>query len=255
VSHDDAARVPACPLGATATPAQAARFEAAWAVADTVPGWLTRDQARVLWSAATRLAPGSRIVEIGSHRGRSTVVLALAARASGSTVTAVDPFVDGRLFGGAATRVEFTRNLARAGVADTVELAADYSGRLRPEWRRPVDLLYVDGKHDYWTCRDDLRWRRFLPSDGEVLVHDAFSSVGVTLALVVDCLAGGRLRYLDRVGSLARFDLRPVSAADRRRAAAQLPWFARNVLVKLLLRIRLRPVAALLGHRGPYDPY
>ena len=64
-----------------------------------------------------------------------------------------------------------------------MELVADYSTRARPEWQRPLDLLYIDGKHDYWTVSDDLRWAGHLPPGAAVLVHDAFSSIGVTLGL------------------------------------------------------------------------
>ena len=45
-------------------------------------------------------------------------------------------------------------------------------------------------------------------------------------------------------------------AKDRARILAELPWWIRNVAVKVLLRLRLRPAARVLfGHRGPYDPY
>lgn len=232
-----------------------AGFDAAWAVADTIPGWLTRDQALALWQAASRLPPAATVVEIGSHQGRSTVVLGAAAQRVGATVVAVDPFVEGKLFGGSATRSRFERSLAHARLTNVVELIPEYSTRLRPGWSRQVQLLYVDGKHDYWTCSDDLRWAEFLPRGGEVLVHDAFSSIGVTSALVVHVLAAGRLRYRGRVGSLARFDNVPPSARDRLALAAQLGWFARNVAVKVLLRLRLGGLTRLLGHAGRYDPY
>jgi hypothetical protein len=39
------------------------------------------------------------------------------------------------------------------------------------------------------------------------------------------------------------------------RVLRQLPWFTRNVVIKVLLRLRLRPAVAALGHTGPYDPY
>jgi hypothetical protein len=39
------------------------------------------------------------------------------------------------------------------------------------------------------------------------------------------------------------------------RLLRQLPWFLRNVALKILLRLRLRPVARLCGHDSPYDPY
>ena len=67
------------------------RFEEVFARADTVPGWLTRDQARTLFDAALDLPPGGRIIEIGSHQGRSTVVLASARE--DVEVVAIDPFI------------------------------------------------------------------------------------------------------------------------------------------------------------------
>jgi hypothetical protein len=35
-----------------------------------------------------------------------------------------------------------------------------------------------------------------------------------------------------------------------------MPWWIRNVLVKVLLRLKLRPVAKVVfKHDSPYDPY
>jgi len=230
-------------------------FEDAWALAETIAGWLTRDQARVLWDAARRLPAGASVVEIGSHQGRSTVVLGRAVGGRGGRVVAIDPFVEGRLFGGEQTRGKFERNIAAAGLGDVVHLVVDYSTRLRPRWTEPVDLLYVDGKHDYWTFTDDLRWSRHLAPGGEVIVHDCFSSVGVTAGVLARVLPGRRLTYLDRTGSLARFRLRPPTGADRARILRELPWFLRNLGIKVLLRLRLHPVARAVGHTGRYDPY
>lgn len=230
-------------------------FRQAWALAEPIGGWMTRDQARLLWDSAVRLGRGALVVEIGSHQGRSTVVLASAARRVGASVVAVDPFVEGRLFGGARTRALFEANVRRAGLDSVVELVPDRSTRQRPGWGRPIDLLYVDGKHDYWTCSDDLRWASHLPAGGRVLVHDSFSSIGVTSSILVHVLGRGRLRYLARSTSLALFDTLPPTPRDRWRVVAQMPWFARNVVVKVLLRLRLRPLARALGHRGAADPY
>ncbi|WP_291413563.1 class I SAM-dependent methyltransferase [Actinophytocola sp.] len=230
-------------------------FEGVWASAADIPGWLTEGQARMLWDAVSGLAPGATVVEIGSHQGRSTVILGHAARAVGARVVAIDAFVDGRLFGGRSTRDRFEENIAVAGLADVVELVVGYSTKLRPTWSRPVDLLYVDGKHDYWTYVDDLRWSAHLPPGGEILVHDCYSSIGVTAGTVHKVLLGSRFTYVDRSRSLARFVLRRPGFADRLRVVAQLPWFGWNVFVKVLLRLRLRRVAGWVGHHGPYDPF
>ncbi|MFD9698061.1 class I SAM-dependent methyltransferase [Lentzea sp. NPDC059081] len=193
-----------------------------------IPGWLTEAQARVLWEAALRLPAGSRVVEIGSHQGRSTTVLGLAARWVGATVVAIDLFVEGRLFGGKPTRTRFEQNIAGAGLQDGVELVPGYSTELKPGWDRPIDPLYVDGEHDYRTFTDDLRWSSHLTPGGEILVHDAYSSVGVTSGILAKILVGSRYTYDDRTGSLARFRATAPRPADRVRVLAQLPWFLRK---------------------------
>ena len=230
-------------------------FDQVWESVADVPGWLTEGQARLLWESVLRLEPGATVLEIGSHQGRSTVILGQAARAVGAKVIAVDAFVDGRLFGGMTTRDKFEANIARAGLTDVVELVVGYSTKLRPSWDRRFDLLYVDGKHDYWTYTDDLRWSAHLPAGGEILVHDCFSSIGVTLGTIAKVLFGSRYVYVDRSRSLARFRLGRPRLADRVRVAAQLPWFTWNVFIKVLLRLRLNVVAGWFGHRGPYDPF
>jgi hypothetical protein len=234
-------------------PAESEDFEATWALAEPIGGWLTRDQARLLWDEVRQLGPSPRVLEIGSHQGRSTVVLA-RARAD-VRVTAIDPFVEGRKFGGRRTQGAFEENLGRAGVRERVTHLDAKSTDVRPGWQEPQDLVYVDGKHDYWTCSDDLRWAAHLPSGGHLLVHDAFSSIGVTLALLRWVLPARSLRYLGRTGSLARFEVARPEAADRLRVVAELPWWTRNVVVKVLLRLRLVRVAGALGHHDTADPY
>jgi hypothetical protein len=221
-----------------------------WARAGAISGWLHHDQACALWQAAHEAPPGGTIVEIGSHQGRSTLVLAAAACQVGARVVAIDPFVEGRMFGGAATRTQFEANLNAAGLRDAVQLIAERSTTIRPQWTEPIDMLYIDGKHDYWTVRDDLRWAAHVPPGGTVLVHDAFSSVGVTLALLRHVLAGSQLRYLRRTGSLARFEAARPAAGDRARMLAELPWWLRNLVIKVALR-----TARMFGHRAMPDPY
>ena len=222
-------------------------FATAWTSADAVPGWLTRAQAQRLFDSASTLEPGARIVEIGSHQGRSTVVLARAAADRGASVTAIDPFIEGRLFGGQSTREKFELNTA--DVRDAITLLAQPSQAVRPTWSEPIGLLYIDGKHDYWTVTDDLEWARHVPAGGEILIHDAYSSIGVTLAILRHVLFSSSLRYVDRTGSLARLEVGSPSVRDRARIVGELPWWLRNIGIKLGLRV-VRP----FGVTTP-DPY
>ena len=94
-----------------------------------------------------------------------------------------------------------------------------------------------------------------MPPGGTVLVHDAFSSLGVTLGLLRTLATSSDLAYVGRTGSLARLQQARPTVADRLRVLGELPWWVRNLVVKVLLRLRLRPVAQALGHRGSADPF
>jgi predicted O-methyltransferase YrrM len=229
-------------------------FADTWARADTIEGWLTRDQAAVLFEAARSLPPGSTVVEIGSHQGRSTVVLA-SGLAVGGRVMAVDPFDADWRYGAPDTHTRLLEHLTAAGVVGKVDVVAATSRAARASYEGVVGLVYVDGRHDYRTVRDDLTWAARVPDGGVVLVHDAFSSIGVTLALLRTLPVARRLAYTGRTGSLARFEARRPRGGERWRALRELPWWGRNVVVKVLLRLRLRRVARLLGHELAADPF
>lgn len=238
------------------------------AAAETVDGWLTADQAARLWDAAASLRPGGRIVEIGSFRGRSTVVLALAAPQAGEIV-AIDPHAGNdrgpqEIHGFEDAAKEdfdvFHANLRRAGVDERVRHVRRFSADAQAEAPGPIDVLFIDGAHRFGPARDDLRrWGANVVPGGRMLVHDAFSSVGVTAALLSGVALDGRFEYLGRSGSLVEYratHLGPLQRLSKlARHVAELPWFARNVLVKLAILTGRRSLARALGHDGETWPY
>lgn len=243
-------------------------FERTLASVADVEGWLSDAQARRLWDAARALEPGAQIVEIGSYRGRSAIVLASAAP-EGVAVVAVDPHaghdrgprqIRGTAEQGEADYRAFRANLERTGTAGRVRHVRLPSREAHAAVDGEVDLLFVDGAHRYGPASEDIaHWGARVRSGGPLLVHDSFSSVGVTLALVRLLFLGREFRYLGRTGSLAEYERVPVRGRARvpnaLRQAAQLPWFARNLLVKAAILARLRPLARLLGHRSGPWPY
>jgi predicted O-methyltransferase YrrM len=233
-----------------------------------VDGWLTDAQARRLWDAAAALRAPGRIVEIGSFRGRSTIVLASAA-SEGVELVAIDPHGGGDrgpqeivpdAEQGEQDFATFRANLRRAGVEARINHLRATSLAALGQVSGPVDLLYVDGAHRYGPARSDIeRWGMRVAPGGAMLVHDSFNAVGVTLAQLRLLLLSSQWRYRGRSGSLAEYRREPLSqmqvTVNALRQVTALPYFVRNMLVKLALLGRVTPLARLLGHRNGNWPY
>ena len=242
-------------------------LEETLAASEGVDGWLTADQGRRLYAAAAACPRGGRIVEIGSFRGRSTIVLASAAPEN-IEVVAIDPHAGtdrgpGEIVGheraAHADRAVFEGNLAAAGLAGRVRHVAAFSAAALGLVAGPVDVLYVDGAHRYGPARADLRdWGARVQPGGTLLVHDAFSSVGVTLAILRELVAGRRFRYVGRTRSLAEYRADLDGRGRLRnggRQLLQLPWFVRNLALKVLLTLGWGKLLRRLGRPAPDWPY
>jgi predicted O-methyltransferase YrrM len=237
-------------------------------VAD-VDGWMSPDQGRRLFEAASVVPPGGRIVEIGSYHGRSTVLLALAADTS-TVVVAIDPHAGHdrgpQQFAGTRAQGErdhraFRATLERARVTHRITHLRLPSQGAHAAMSGQIDLLYIDGAHRYQPASDDLRrWGRRVEMGGTMFVHDAFSSVGVTAALMRHVTFGRTFAYIGRTRSLAEYRRVDVCGPRERavntlRQVLELAWFTRNVAIKLAIVARLRPIARALAGRDPEWPY
>lgn len=236
-------------------------------VAD-VEGWMTDDQARRLHDRASDLGPGTRIVEIGSFRARSLIVLASAA-AEGVEIVSIDPHagsdrgpqeIAADQQRGDDDHSVYNRNLVAAGVRDRVDHVRKMSDEALADVDGEIDLLYIDGAHRFAPARADIvDWGDRVSGGGTMLIHDSFSSIGVTLALLSTTFLSGEWRYVGRSQSMAEYRRERLGRGDRvrnaLRQAAQLPWFVRNVAIKVLLTARLYPLTRILGHDSRDWPY
>lgn len=155
--------------------------------AEGVTGWmLTEELNWLIEQASTRRL----VVEIGSWKGRSTKALALAAQ---ETVYSVDhwmdapPSDDSKVLpdwlevasrGAGAVKAEFERNLApeiASGKCVAIGLPSD-KGAVRVReilGGRKVNMVFIDGDHEYSMVKWDIEsWRPLVADGGLICGHD-----------------------------------------------------------------------------------
>ena len=244
----------------------AATFDATFRSIADVQGWMTEGQARRLWDRASTLAAGASVVEIGSYHGRSAIVLASAA-ADGVEVVTVDPHagndrgpqqIKAVAEEGERDHQTFLGNLKRAGVHERVRHVRhpSQSAAAQEAVEGEIDLLYIDGAHRYGPALADIRaWGARVADGGTMLIHDSFSSIGVTLAIMRALFTSGEFRYIGRSQSMTEYRREQLKGVARvrnlLRQLAELPWFARNVIIKVLITAKLGKLTRFLGHRDP----
>jgi hypothetical protein len=179
-----------------------------------VEGWLRDEEAEKLIVFTRRAVVEHAVptvVEIGSFCGRSTIVLASAARTarSNARVYAIDPHqgvvgaedaLDG-LHVTPPTRERFQRTIASAGLAEMVEPICLPSYDV--SWHSPIAFLFIDGLHGYSSvARDFFHFEQHLVEGAYVAFHDCDDTYpGVRT--FVDGLAGsGCYEEVSRAGSL-----------------------------------------------------
>jgi predicted O-methyltransferase YrrM len=96
---------------------------------------ITRDTGRLLWILIGAIG-ARRILEVGTSNGFSTIWLADAARATGGRVTTLELNPD---------KIALARtNLARAGLADVVEIVEGKAADSLAALPGPFDLVFLD---------------------------------------------------------------------------------------------------------------
>jgi predicted O-methyltransferase YrrM len=132
-----------------------------------IPGWLTDEEGEALYELARACRGDGVIVEIGSWKGKSTVCLGLGSKAGNSVpVYAIDPHADYR-FG------DFKTNVDRAGIAELVRPIPSLSQAAADGFGEPIELLFVDGSHEYELVLEDFeKWVPKVVDGGWVAFHD-----------------------------------------------------------------------------------
>lgn len=204
----------------------------AWRAAEPIPGFLGESEARLLGTIAACVPCNGAIVEIGSFKGKSTVVLGKVAAHYGlGPIMAIDPhnFYNAELEAHrtspeASSYKEFLSNLGAAGVREVVEVHRAYSTDIAPAWNRPIGFLWIDGDHSYSGAKADFDgFARHLKPGGVVAFHDALHEfAGPIRVFVEEVLRSDRFGAAGFVQSIAWAQFRPDDGVQFRAQRAAL---------------------------------
>src|SRR5581483_8853697 len=169
------------------------KYPEAWkwiVAARSIEGWLSDGEANELFRLARQFAPrqGAIIVELGSWKGKSSVMLAAGLLGKETPrLFCIDPFGrdenpehQERYYADLLRRDPrdvkqvFRDNIAAFGLQDIVHPLKGYSFEFVTGWQERIDLLFIDANHEYEAVLRDFRqWSAFVKPGGVIVFHDA----------------------------------------------------------------------------------
>ena len=155
----------------------------------------------LLFDYASKIPIKGLILEIGSWRGRSTVWLGQGAMFRGGQVLAVDPHKGMEGFGESYN--EFLSNIDRCKVSHNVMPILLTSKDFFDTYTEKVDMVFIDGLHDYSTVLNDtLESLDHLKENGILAMHDTVAYEGPYKVLKMLLFWDSRVRALKQVGQV-----------------------------------------------------
>ena len=113
-------------------------------------------------------------VELGVDYGYSAFVMSLCQK---NMVYGVDCF-DVSLHGPREDDdYQFVMSVKEKLKLDNLQIIKGYFNDVVKTWDKEIDLLHIDGLHDYENCKNDCdSWAPLLKEDGVILFHDTVSN-------------------------------------------------------------------------------
>lgn len=189
---------------------------------EKIEGWLSEGEAEYLYSLACYGPATGALVEIGSWKGKSTVVIAAGSKAAGrEKVYAIDPHKggpdqEGLGYKNIDTEGEFRKNIKTAGIEDYVVPLVMKSSDAVQKWQDPIRLLWIDGDHDYGAVKNDfLIWEPYVIDGGVIALHDTYAWEGPRKVVEEHLLISNRFTILGFVDTITAVKKRKPSGPEK----------------------------------------
>lgn len=171
-----------------------------------IQGWLFPPEAFILYSMSLEHNDAAgKILEIGSFLGKSSYWLAKGAKErNGEKVICVDTFKGStehqERLKGHSTYELFEENLRKAGVFEWVMPIKKSSEEAFLSFSDKINLLFIDGSHEYQDVKADLlSWEQYLIPGGVVILHDSAGQWEGPTKVADELIIGRKHAYRDVV--------------------------------------------------------
>lgn len=225
-------------------------------IAANVDGWLEDCEGELLFELAKGCEGRGAIVEVGSWKGKSTLWLAKGSMSGNRVkVLAIDPHTGSeehhKAFGKVWTFDAFNETIASAGLQSVVFPLVKTSRDAAVDFEEPVELIFIDGAHDYESVKADFElWFPKVIEGGIMAFHDTTYGEGPLRVVEENLYTSRNFSIVHLVGSITyarkvnrnskKVRIRNLSAMYLRRT----PEPVRHLLPKPLKSLARKIVAA-----------
>ena len=113
-------------------------------------------------------------VELGVDYGYSSFIMALCQN---NPVYGIDCFDTSKHGIRIDDDYEFVLAVKEKLKINNLTIIKDYFDDVAKSWDQPIDLLHIDGLHDYDNCKNDFEtWFPLMSKKGVVIMHDTISA-------------------------------------------------------------------------------